>query len=622
MRCVAFDVETVGLDPYRGGYIFAYALCDEEGQTQVYRFDGTDGAGNRKRLQELFYDVSIAKVAHHYHFELAMLLNSGFTVPEGTVWHDTMLISQMLENLAPSHALDDLAYKWGGYPTDTDREVVRARQIYGTYDKIPKELMTRYQRTDVERTMLLFLSLYPKLQEDEGMHADYLNEIALVKTTVEMEMNGIMVDRAEANKLLQWLERENQSAADEMEGMGYTINLNSPKQLNRLLYVDLGLTPPSFTRANEPSTDKDAIEILRANATDPNVVKVLDCILRRRSYTKGVSMVNSYLAAMNPDGIIFPHINTNKAQTGRESSENPNMQNISKEAALKTRFPVPARQCFRARPGHLLFLIDYAGIEMRLIVEHTQDQELVELIVNNGDPHALAASLFYGEKFMDPYHAISFVKERDEKMRREVAKAFQSQDYPEVFDQYYPKAKKMLRTAAKNAQFALAYGGGLSRVAETLMLSEKEAEPGFEAYKRRFPGVANMTKKAIRQVERRGYITTSFGRKLCVNPSKPYAGSNYLIQGTAAGILKRAQIRVHEYLKRELRGEVKLLLPIHDELILECPRRLLPSVPEIAARVSHLMTYMPEIQVPLAVEWKMTTWTWNRAKEFRYEEQA
>jgi DNA polymerase-1 len=323
-------------------------------------------------------------------------------------------------------------------------------------------------------------------------------------------------------------------------------------------------------------------------------MEIFDLILKQRSYTKGVSMIASYLKASERDSILYPHINTNPTNTGRESSNNPNMQNISKEIALKTRFPVPARRGFRARPGHILVLGDYAGIEMRLIIEHTGEPELVELIQRNGDPHDLAAQIFYGELYTVPEKACAFTREIDPK-----------------------RAKKVMRTAAKNAQFALAYGAGLQKIADTLMLSVVQAKPGHEAYCRRFPRVAGYTRKMARQAELTGKITTPFGRHLRIRADKPAAASNYMIQGTAAGILKRAQVRVDEYL-RNADTDIRMLLPIHDELIFEVPRRELSQLPIVLREIERRMTEMSEIRVPLAVEWKMTNYTWDKAKEFNY----
>lgn len=587
----AFDLETTGLDPHKGAKIFAWAICSMDGGTEVFRDEGW-----REALIE-FLSRPVVLVAHNFHFELAMLSAEGFDLSR-VEWHDTMIFSQIFDNLQPSHALDYQAYKWGRYPMEADEAVARAAKIYGTYDKIPRRLMDPYQRADVERCALLYLTFRPLIEKDPRMWADYLNEIELVKVTVKMEARGVMLCRPEAEKLVARLAQDVKDVEKAVfESRGEFINLNSGQQVARLLFDEMGLPVLKNTKAGSRATDKDALEALRPEAEKigGKTVEIFDLILRQRSATKGIAMISSYIKAAGTSGIIHPHINTNRAQTGRESGENPNLQNISKDAALKTKFPVPARRCFRSRPGCVFFLVDYAGIEMRLIVEITREPELVLLIKKNGDPHALAASLFYAGIWDDEVRLQAFTKEADP-----------------------IKARKILRTASKNAQFALAYGARLPKIASVLMLSEDEAIPGFRKYSQRFPRIASFTDDQKRQVRNRGYVVTSFGRRLYVPADKPYSGSNYVIQGTAAGILKRAQVRVDRLLD-DAAIDARILLPIHDELIVEAPRAALAQAGTLLPAIAREMTTFDEIDVPLDVEWKMTTYTWDKAKGFNYE---
>jgi DNA polymerase-1 len=227
----------------------------------------------------------------------------------------------------------------------------------------------------------------------------------------------------------------------------------------------------------------------------------------------------------------------------------------------------------------------------------------------------LAASLFYGKLYTDHIAACKHIASTDKEFKRKWHKLLPELGIEGAVQAMWPKAKKIFRSAAKNAQFALAYGARLPKIAETLMMSIEMASPGYYAYCKRFPKIAGFTNNMKSQIQTKGFVVTSFGRKLYVRKDKPYSASNYIIQGTAAGILKRAQIRVSEYLKDM---DIHVLLPIHDELIIEYPRSLLPQASIILPEIERLMTDMSEIQVPLAVEWKMTTYTWDRAKEFKY----
>jgi DNA polymerase-1 len=573
-----------------------------DGTVERWRFDGKDRKDPKlawKRLREFWADATIQKVGHNWKFDFSFLVAAGITIAPGTVCHDTMIISQLLRNLAPSHALDNLIEELISDPIvdewkEIDQQVkVIARAARGSnkdysgYDKVPVAIMDKYMEADGMRCMLLFLTLWPDLIKDDRLYADYLNEMELIETTQRLEFFGVMVDKPNCEKLIAHLRDEVDRVLTDMHAMfGEFINLNKPDAVIRLLYNRLGLPIIKFTDSGKPAVDKDVLLELRELFPDHG--STLDLVIKHRSYAKGITTVQDYLDKANDAGIIFPTINTNRAKTGRESGENPNMQNVSKNAALKNPFPVPARRCFRALPGHVLYLADYSGIEMRLIVDAAGEEELIALIAQNGDPHALAASLFYG-----PSAPVG--------MRWSEADKAQ---------------KKILRSAAKNASFALAYGGGLGKIAVTLMMTVEQATPGFMAYCARFPKVAGFTQNTIAEARSRGYITTAFGRKLNVPKDAIYSASNFKIQGTAAGILKRAQNRVDKFLQKETGDRVRIVIPIHDEIIYSYPRALFPQRSIILPEISRLMTTHPEIRVPLDTEWKMTTYTWDRAKDF------
>ncbi|GEM_PF-2522994 len=596
-----YDCETRGLSPYRHK-MFAYSIGHEDGEVERWRLDGRDGKDPKaawKRLREFWADPAIAKVAHNLKFDYSFLKMAGIPIAPGTVCHDTLIMSQLLRNLAPTHALDALIYELCPDPETRewkriDEEVSRIAKAkrgrvkdYSGYDLVPVRLMDKYMEADGKRAMLLFLTFYPEVQKDPALYQDYLNEIALIYTTQRLEEFGVMVFPDNCKKLIAHLKEELDDVLAQLHRMfGEFVNLNKPDAVIRILYKRLSLPILKFTDSGKPSVDKDVLLELREKF--PEQSQTLDLVIKHRSYTRGITTIEEYMAAADARGILHPTINTNRAKTGRESGQNPNMQNVSKDGALKNPFPVPARQCFRALPGHVLFLADYSGIEMRLIVDAAGEEELIALIAENGDPHAVAASILYG-----------------------------SSAPPDLRWEGADKAKrKILRTAAKNASFALAYGAGLHKVATILMMTVEEAQPGFEAYSERFPRVAHFTRDSISEAREKGYITTAFGRKLWIPKDQPYVASNYRIQGTAAGILKRAQVRVDAYLKEAWDDQVRIVLPIHDEIIYSYPRHLFPKRSEILAEIDRLMTTMPEIRVPLATEWKTTSTTWNKAVEF------
>jgi DNA polymerase I len=579
MKLLAFDIETTGLDPYRGAKIFSFATCDEKGNTEVYRKNFTS-----YYLENLLKDTSIVKICHNFHFEYSLLKFSGYNIPSNTIWHDTMIMSQLLNNLEPSHALDSLTKKYGNEEyNEYDEDIAKAAKIYGSYNKIPNDLMEPYQRMDVIRTMILFKTFWPYIKEK--YLSDYLNEIELVKTTVTMESRGVRIAKRETNNLLTFLKKEVESTEYKFQNKySQQINLGSGKQIAHLLFNELKIPALYYTPSGVPAVDKKTLEELRVfiEKQTPQYLELFDMILKYRSYTRGITTIQSYIDA-SQNFIIHPHINTNRAQTGRQSSENPNMQNISKEAVLKNRYPIKSRQCFCARKGYILLLADYAGIEMRLIAGLSNEVEMINLIKENGDPHILAAELFYGK---------IFTKEEDE------------------------ARKKVLRTAAKNSQFALAYGAKPEKIADTLGISFNQAEPGILLYCERFPLIANFTKTMANKIKKDGFVITPFDRRLKVRHDKPYSASNYIIQGTAAGILKRAQNRIQLFLEKT-GYDIYQLLSIHDEIIFEYARTLLSKKEKILSDIKKCMINFPEINVPLEIEFKQSTYLWSDAKEMK-----
>lgn len=589
----AFDLETTSLSSH-DGEIFSYCITPPTGIVEVRRVDGKDGKDPeyaKKRLQEFFDDTSIEKVAHNAKFEQSFVNKCPWLkIPRNTIWHDTMIQSQLLRNLAPGHGLDELIWElggdFGGEYKKLDKEVANYARTLKNYAKIPVPLMHKYQIADGERGALLHLLFFPHIQKDERLYRDYLNEMELIKVTERLEDYGITVDFRNCEKLIAWLDDEvSKVEMGTYELLGEFINLNSAEQVSRILFNRLKYPVLKLTKNKNPSVDKDTVEMLREVKETP----FLNLLLKYRSYTAGRTMIRSYMEMADARGRIHTDIGTNAAQTGRETSRRPNAQNISKEFGPKKLFPIPARKCFKAPDNHVLYLADYAGIEMRLIVDSCGEEELINLINQNGDPHAVAASLFYG-----PWCPPSQRWETADKATR-----------------------KILRTAAKNASFALAYGAALPKVATVLSLPLEIAMKGYDAYRARFPRVANFTRSLVGEVMERGYIETAFGRKLSIPRDTPYIASNYKIQGTAAGILKRAQVNIDKYLQEEWDDQVRIVIPIHDELIFAYPRILFPQREIILPKIAQLMTTMPEIRVRLDTEWKLTTTTWADAKEFK-----
>lgn len=596
MKICAFDTETTGLLPYNGAKIFAFSITDEKGGTKVYRFDRKDRA--RDVLTGFFEDVTIIKVCHNLKFDLGFVLSMGIKVMAGSRFHDTMLMSQCLRNDERSHRLDALCIKYGGrdmvYEED-DRVEQWFRQT-GSYAKVPVDLMTAYQKADGERTMMLFKTLFPMLQgRGEKAVNDYENEVALAVATIQMEKYGILYDREEAGRLRVRLSadivQDTVRVKDKYNGCE-PINLGSGKQVAHLLYKKMGFAIPAFTNGGEPKTDKDAFLGLHQRTGH----EIFDILLRFRSYSKAISMMDGYEENICSDGRLHPNIKTNHAATGRESCENPNLQNVTKEINEKNPFPVSLRTVFRADPRRILLFVDYAGIEMRLIIDATEEPELMTVLKARGDVHRPTMECFVD---LPNWTVDGARKSCDDLKERD------------------PKSYKSLRGAFKNTGFCVAYGGSDTKVAFTLGKPFHEVMEGCLRYRRRFSRIANFSTSMSYEAKRNRFITTPFGRRLYVPPDQTYIASNYMIQGTAAGVLKRGQVRLQKFIDNNYKGLINLVLPIHDELVMSVDRAVLRELPDAVKEMSRLLTDMPEIRAPLDVEWKMTTTAWSKAKEYK-----
>ncbi len=426
-HAMAYDTETTGLEPYRGHRMFSFSTCDPEGQTSVVRKD-RDPEGFQMYGQAVWDREDVYKVMHNAKFDVTMSIVSGFKVPWKARIHDTMIMSKLLRSDA-RHGLKELCYELAGFPTDDEKAVKRAIGESKDYSRCPDYIMDLYQRRDAERTMLLYEFFWPKIQADERLLRLYNLEIDLIWTTIRIEQRGMMVSPREIEKLSKEL-------AAEAARIGKTfppgVDPDHQSAFQKWLFKDLGL--PVLKRSEktgDPSTKKEIL--LELFKQYPERVELQNS-LKWRSYTRGVTTIRKYTTFMDDRCVIHPTVNTCAAKTGRESCERPNLQNVSKENNPNNPFPIPARRCFRVRPGHAAVLLDYSGIEARLLINASQDKEFIRIMNEGGDPHSEAAN----ELLSSLWH-----------------RAITSQNNDEI---------GAFRYVAKQVNFAIPYGAGLSKV--------------------------------------------------------------------------------------------------------------------------------------------------------------
>jgi DNA polymerase-1 len=665
IKISAFDTETTGLNPFKDAKIFAWSTCDINGKVDIYRDKKYSISTTNKKiiyyegkelLQKYLNNTTIHKVCHNFHFDYLMCLMCGYKIPDNTVWHCTYIMFKLINNLIGNYGLDELAYSFGNYKLDQDVTISQAAKIYKGYDKIPQHLMYKYQYADAERGMLLFRPYFP-LIKNMGLTSTYLREIELVKTTVRMEKHGIMLCRPETLKLLDFIDKEMSSVEKEsFQLFNKQINLNSGRQIIKILFGDkqqnncihcnnsdlyyvnrickfcgnLTFSDNNFypvidfsQKTNEPSVGKNILENLRDYTIKYNIKKetslLLDLILKKRSYTRSRASINNFIEETDKNGIIHCNINTIQAVTGRESITRPALQTVSKELSLKTKYSIPERKCFRARPRHFLLIVDYSGIEMRIAVQLTNSKRLLKLVQNDFDFHADCAALFYGNRFTNRAISIDYFLKDKPQEKEKLQLAIKDEGEETALNNVFYRIKKMLRSSAKNGRFAMLYGAGIDRVADTLGLTIKETEECYKTDKLLYPEFHLLMNNCIKEIHKRGYIKTLFGKILYVQKDKAYAATDFKIQGSAADLFKQTQIALDCYFKNVWSDTIHLLLPVHDEFITEIPNEYEDQLQTIMVNIYELMTNVDEITVKLDVEFKLSSSTWNEAKPIKLE---
>ena len=386
-------------------------------------------------------------------------------------------------------------------------------------------------------------------------------ELPLALVLADMERTGMLVDReglvAFGEELKAVLE---QCLARIYAQVGYEFNLNSPKQLGEALFVKMGLPPRKKTKSGY-STDAETLESLRAYSP------AVEDILQYRTYQKlNSTYVEGLLKVIGPDGRMHSTFNQTEARTGRLSSSEPNLQNIPIRTELGSRL----RQFFLAKPGCVLADADYSQIELRILAHISGDKTMQEAFLTGQDIHRSTAAKIYDMP-------------------------------PEMIT-------PALRSSAKAVNFGIVYGIGAFSLSKDIGVSVKEADAFIKNYLATFPGVKQYMDGTIAQGREQGYVTTLFGRRRALPElaSKNFnlralgerMAMNTPIQGTAADVIKLAMVKVWQRLRAE-KLEAKLILQVHDELIVEAPKAEAKAVCRI---LQEEMQNVVEFAVPLTAD--------------------
>ena len=565
----AFDTETTSLD-YMNAEIVGVSFCIEPG-IAAYVPVGHDYAGAPEQLprarvlaalKPLLEDPALPKLGQHLKYDAHVLANYDICI-QG-MRYDTMLESYIWNSVATRHDMDSTAAKYLGIQTIKFEQVAGKGAKQLTFNQVPVERASEYAAEDADVTLQLHRVLSAKLKSVPALAKLYEEiEQPLVPVLARMEYRGVLIDGA----LLAAQSRQIDTQLKELtiiahREAGTVFNIESPKQLQQILFEKLQIPVLRKTPTGQPSTAEDVLEELAESHALPRVV------LDYRTLAKLKSTYTDKLPEQIDlrTGRIHTSYHQAVAQTGRLSSADPNLQNIPIRRAEGRRI----RQAFVAPPGHVLLAADYSQIELRIMAHLSGDPGLLAAFANDLDVHVATAAEVFG-----------------------VATGAVTSDQ---------------RRTAKTINFGLIYGMSPFGLARQLGIDRSSAQDYVNRYFARYPGVRKFMDDTREQARRDGYVETVSGRRLYLPDIRSSnrqlqqyserSAINAPMQGTAADIIKLAMIRVDDWCERE-RPPARLIMQVHDELVLEVEA---DAIADVTAAVRQRMVEALELKVPLKVD--------------------
>ncbi len=564
----AVDTETTSLDAMAAELV-GISLAVEPGRAAYipvgHVYAGAPEQLSRdlvlKKMKSWLQSAKHAKLGQHFKYDMHVFANYGVAVT-GVV-HDTLLESYVLES-HQRHDMDSMADRILSIKTISYDDITGAGAKRIGFEQVAVERAAEYAAEDADVTLQLHQALHPRIAADEKLGHIYADiEMPAMSVLYAMERNGVLLDE----KLLAELSAEfgakmMQIEARAHEQAGQPFNLSSPKQIQEVLFDRQGLKPVKKTPSGAPSTDEESLAELALDHPLPKL------ILEYRGLAKLKSTYTDKLPGMvnRRTGRVHTSYGQATAVTGRLASSDPNLQNIPIRTAEGRRI----REAFIAAPGAHIVSADYSQIELRIMAHISRDESLLKAFAAGEDIHRATAAEIFG---VDP-DAV------DNEQRR----------------------------YAKVINFGLIYGMSAFGLARQLNLERAAAQQYMDRYFQRYPGVAEYMRVTRGQAYERGYVETVFGRRLWLPEIRSSNGNrrqaaeraaiNAPMQGTAADLIKLAMIAVQHWLVEE-KLQTRLIMQVHDELVLEVPDAELAAV---KAELARLMTGVAELAVPLLVE--------------------
>ena len=572
---VAIDTETTGLD-YIDSELVGISISFKAGEGFYIPIKHNDKSIIQLPLEDVINELkpllenSEKKIiGQNIKFDKNILMKYGLKI--ASIKNDTMMMSYVLDASATRHNLDALASYYLGYKTSTYEDVAGkgAKQI--SFDDVPIDIATNYAAEDADITLRLYEELSPKLKNIESLNK--LNEeieIPLIEVLSDMERNGAILNA----KVLNAQSKDLEERIIRLENKAYKLageefNLGSTKQLREIFFDKLNYRVIKKTPGGQPSTDE---KVLAELAEEYELPKVL---LEHRTLSKLKSTYTDKLPNQisSLSGKVHTSFHQAVTTTGRLSSSDPNLQNIP----IRTEDGRRIRQAFEPSNGNKFISADYSQIELRVMAHLSKDPGLLSAFQEGEDVHSKTAS--------------------------------------EVFNVGIEDVSSDLRRNAKAINFGLIYGISAFGLGKQLGITRNLAAEYMAMYFEKYPGVKQYMESTKESASQNGYVETLFGRRLYLKEinannalrrqASERAAINAPVQGTAADIMKIAMIRMYQALEKE-KSEARIILQVHDELILDTPEKEIDRVIELtteAMKEATLLDVPLEIDIGIGDNW-------------------
>ena len=488
-------------------------------------------------LKKILQDPSIIKVGHNIKFDMLVFSQKRNGSINLYPVHDTMCMSYVNDANRYSHKLDSLAKDFFDHETIKYDDVCGKGAKQVTFDKIHPNDGLNYAAEDADFCLRIFLGLKEELFISKLNSVYERIERPLINVIANMEKEGILIDKSTLNALsIEFQDKLTLLQKKIYESCGEEFNIASPKQLGEILFEKLNLPQDKKSKTGNYSTSISVLEGLSTKGFE-----IADLIIEWRTLSK---LKSTYTDALQESinkqtKRVHTSYSMASASTGRLASTNPNLQNIP----IRTSDGRRIREAFIAKDGYKLISADYSQIELRLMAHAANETEMIKAFNENVDIHAQTASKVFGIP----------IEDLDSETRR----------------------------SAKAINFGIIYGISSFGLSKQLSCSQSEAKNFIESYFDQFPKIKIYMDAMIENAKMKGYVETFFGRRIPIKGinSKNFQERSFAerqsinapIQGSAADIIKRAMIKIHNVFQ-EKNIESKMLLQVHDELVFECPK--------------------------------------------------